>query len=196
MLGGMDTRGGRLIGYSRVSTAEQTTAQQVDALRAAGCAEIFSDDGISGSTTSRPELDRCLAALQPGDTLVSWKLDRVGRSTIHLLTTIEALAKRGVGFRSLTEGVDTTTSAGRMVVTILAGVAQFERDIISERTTATLQAKKRRGETLGRPRSLTRSQVDAARKLLEDGESPSHVARLFRVDRSTLYRALAKQAAV
>jgi DNA invertase Pin-like site-specific DNA recombinase len=182
----------RLIGYARVSTDEQTANQQVDALRAAGCETVFVDEGVSGSTTSRPELDKCLAALQPGDTLVVWKLDRLGRSTIHLLTTVEDLKKRGVGFRSLSDGFDTNSSTGQMIFTVLSAMAQFERDLIRERTSAALQAKKRRGEVLGRPRSLSRSQIEAARKMVDDGDSPSHVARILRVDRSTLYRALAK----
>lgn len=191
----MDTSApsGRLVGYARVSTDQQTTDQQVDALRAAGCEVIYSDDAVSGSTTSRPELDRCLESLEAGDVLAVWKLDRLGRSTAHLLTTIDELSRRNVGFRSLTEALDTTSSVGRLVLGVLAAIAQFERDLIRERTSAALRAKQRRGERLGRPVALTPQQVDTAHKLLDDGESPSHVARLFRVDRSTLYRAIAKR---
>jgi DNA invertase Pin-like site-specific DNA recombinase len=181
----------RLIGYARVSTEQQTTDQQVDALKAAGCEAVFIDDAVSGSTTSRPELDRCLASLEAGDVLCVWKLDRLGRSTTHLLTTIEDLGHRGVGFRCLTQPIDTTSSVGRMILGVLAAIAQFERDLIQDRTRAALAAKQRRGERLGRPRSLTPSQVVAANEMLERGDSPSHVARLFRVDRSTLYRAIA-----
>src|ERR1700722_9848804 len=119
----------RLVGYARVSTEQQTTDQQVDALKAAGCSEIFIDEPISGTTTSRPQLDKCLASLNAGDVLVCWKLDRVGRSTQHLLSVVDGLAKRDVGFRSLTEGVDMTTSIGRLMLTMLAGIAQFERDL-------------------------------------------------------------------
>jgi DNA invertase Pin-like site-specific DNA recombinase len=105
---------------------------------------------------------------------------------------VKDLADRGIGFRSITEGLDLTTAIGRLMLTVLTGSAEFERDLIREQTAATLQAKKRRGERLGRPLSLTPSQSAAARKMLDDGESPSHVARLFRVDRSTLYRTIAK----
>lgn len=185
----------RLVGYARVSTYEQTVAGQLDALRVAGCVEVFADEGVSGTITSRPELDRCLRSLGAGDVLVVVRLDRLGRSMAHLVTTVEELEKRGIGFRSLSEAVDTTTSTGRLVLGIFASLAQFERDLIRERTTAALEAKKRRGERLGRPLALTPSQVKAARKMLDDGDSPSHVARVFRVDRSTLYRALAKLSA-
>ncbi len=180
------------IGYARVSTVDQTSRQQVDALEAAGCAQVFVDDGVSGATTSRPELDRCLAELREGDTLVVWRLDRLGRSTSHLLATVEELAARGVAFRSLTDPVDTTNASGRLVLGIFAAIAQFERDLTRERIVAALGAKKRRGEPLGRRRALTPSQLAEARTMLERGDSPSHVARILRVNRSTLYRALGR----
>jgi DNA invertase Pin-like site-specific DNA recombinase len=150
---------------------------------------------VSGATTSRPELDRCLASLASGDVLIVARLDRLGRSAGHLATTVEGLVARGVGFRSLHEAIDTTTAAGRLVLGIFASLAAFERDFIRERTAAALQAKKRRGEALGRPRAMTPSQIAAARSMLDAGESPSHVARIFGVDRSTLYRALARSTA-
>lgn len=183
-----------LIGYARVSTDEQTTRQQVDALEAAGCAQVFIDEAISGSTISRPELDKCLTALQPSDTLVVWSLDRLGRSTLHLLTTVKELAERGVTFRSIKESIDASTTTGQLFLTILAGLAQFERARTTERINLALQAKKRRGERLGRKPALTPSQIDTANKLLEDGQkNVSEVARDLRVDRSTLYRALARK---
>lgn len=183
---------GRTIGYARCSTEEQTTNGQLDALRAAGCNEVFADQGVSGATTTRPQLDRCLAALRLGDALVVVRLDRLGRGMAHLVTTIETLNERGVEFRSLNESIDTGNAAGRLVLNVFASLAAFERDLIRERTRDALAAKRSRGEKLGRPFSLKPSQVKAARKMIDAGESPSHVARLFEVDRSTLYRALAK----
>jgi DNA invertase Pin-like site-specific DNA recombinase len=188
---------GRRVGYARVSTEEQRTDSQRDQLTQAGCTLVFSDDGVSGSLASRPQFDRCLEQLERGDTLVVVRLDRLGRSMSHLVATVEELAERGVGFRSLSEAIDTTTSTGRLVLGIFASLAQFERDLIRERTRAALAAKKRRGEKLGRPRALTPRQIDAARELLERrGQNVGEVARLFRVDRATLYRALARSAAM
>jgi DNA invertase Pin-like site-specific DNA recombinase len=186
----------RLVGYARVSTDDQTTRQQLDELKAAGCAEIF-EDVISGKTTERAGLDACLETLSQGDTLVVIALDRIGRSTAHVIATVETLGKRGIGFRSLREPMfDTTSPTGEFLLTVFAGLAQLERRMISERTKSALAAKKTRGETLGRPVSLTPSQVAVARKMLDDGESASHVARILRVDRSTLYRAIAKSDAL
>ena len=180
----------RLVGYARVSTGNQRLDAQLDSLKKAGCVEIFGDQAVSGSHQSRPELDRCLAELQSGDVLVVSRLDRLGRSAAHLAVTVESLAKRGIGFRSIEEGLDTTTAAGRLILGIFGSLAQFERDLIRERTSAALQAKIKRGEPLGRPRALRPSQVVAAKKLLSDGGAESHVARLFSVSRATLYRAL------
>ena len=178
------------MGYARVSTDVQTTALQLDALRAAGCAVIH-EDSASGSLRSRPGLERAIADLVPGDTLVVWKLDRLGRSLRHLLDSAEALRARGVALRSLTEHIDTGTAAGQMLYSVLGAVAQFERDVLRERTVAGLAAAKRRGERLGRPFALTPAQVREAKRMLARGESPNKVARVFRVGRSTLYRAIA-----
>jgi len=183
-----------MIGYARCSTDEQTVTQQDEALRAAGCSKVYADEGVSGTTTSRPELDRCLDALQRGDVLCVVRLDRLGRSMAHLVTTVEALAQRGVGFRSLHEAIDTKGPAGRLVLHMFAALSQFERDIISERTKEKMASKRRRGERIGRPLALTPSQVRAAKKMLDQGEGPSQVARVLRVDRSTLYRALQRSA--
>ena len=183
----------RLIGYCRVSTIEQCLDAQRDQLAAAGCDVIFADHGASGSLTKRPELDRCLEALNQGDTLVVTRLDRLGRSAGHLATLIEGLSRRSVAFKSLAENLDTGSATGRLTLHLFAALAAFEKDVLIERTKAALAAKKRRGETLGRPRALKPSQVAAAVKMLQDGETPSHVARLFRVDRSTLHRAVARQ---
>ncbi len=179
----------RLVGYARVSTDEQTTRLQRDALRAAGVDVVF-EDKESGALRSRPRLDRALAELRAGDTLVVWKLDRLGRSLRNLLEVAETLRERGVALRSLTEHIDTASAAGKMLYAVLGAVAQFERDVLRERTVAGMRAAKSRGEHIGRPPALTSSQIREARKMLERGESPSHVARVLRVGRSTLYRAI------
>jgi DNA invertase Pin-like site-specific DNA recombinase len=179
-----------LIGYARVSTGDQTTDQQVDALRSAGCQEVYIEEAMSGSTTSRPQLDRCLQALEPGDTLVVKRLDRLGRSMPHLVSTVHDLAARGIGFNSLEEGINTATAAGELILHIFASLAQFERRLTIERTRDALQAKKRRGEPLGRRPALTPSMVATARKMVAEGESPSRVAHILRVSRSTIYRSL------
>lgn len=181
------------IGYARVSTGEQTLNAQKDALRTAGCTQIFSDVA-SGATISRSGLEATLAALQPGDTLVVARLDRLGRSMPHLVSTVHELAARGIGFRSLTELIDTTSAAGRLVLHIFASLADFERELIRERTREALAAKRRRGEPIGRRPALSPSRVEAAREMLESGHGTAHIARILKVGRSTLYRALAATA--
>ncbi len=180
----------RLVGYARVSTDEQTTALQLDALRAAGCAVIH-EDSASGASRSRPGLSRALEDLAADDTLVVWRLDRLGRSLRDLLDISEMLRERDVALRSLTDHIDTGTAAGRMLYAVLGAVAQFERDVLRERTVAGMRAAKKRGEHIGRPAALSPAQVREAKKMLERGESPNHVARVLRVGRSTLYRAIA-----
>jgi len=179
------------VGYARVSTDVQTTRLQLDALKTAGCTRIF-EDTESGARRSRPQLDRVLAELRPGDTLVVWKLDRLGRSLRDLLDVAETLKERGIALRSLTEHIDTATAAGKMLYAVLGAVAQFERDVLRERTVAGMRAAKDRGEHIGRPAALKPSQVKEARTMLGRGESPSHVARVLRVGRSTLYRAIGR----
>lgn len=181
-----------MIGYARVSTDDQNVALQRDALNAAGCEKIFEDQGISGATRSRPGLDAALAALSVGDTLVVWKLDRLGRSMSHLIETITRLGDRNVGFRSLSEAIDTASAGGRLVFHLMGALAEFERALIIERTTAGLKAAKLRGIRVGRRKSLTKAQVDHARLLLQNGERAGAVARSLKVSRSTLYRALAR----
>ena len=178
------------IGYARVSTGEQTLDAQKDALRAAGCVEIFSDVA-SGAKTDRDGLEAVLSALHQGDTLVVARLDRLGRSMPHLVATIHDLAECGIGFRSLAESIDTTSAAGRLVLHIFASLADFERELIRERTRDALAAKKRRGEAVGRRRALNTSRLSAAREMLDGGHGAAHVARVLKVGRSTLYRALA-----
>jgi DNA invertase Pin-like site-specific DNA recombinase len=179
-----------LIGYARVSTKDQTINLQRDALKAVGCKRIFFDQGVSGSVTQRRGLDRALASLKSGDTLIVWKLDRLGRSLAHLVQTIAELGARGVSFRSLSDPIDTESAGGRLVLHIMAALAEFERSLNSERTKAGLAAAKRRGRKLGRRPSLTPQQISRARKLIAKGESPQKIADDFSVARSTLYLAL------
>ena len=183
------------IGHARVSTDEQCLDLQLTALRKAGCNRIEQDQGVSGSTTSRPALDRALAALKPGDTFVVWRLDRLGRSLADLIETVSGLKARGVAFRSLCETIDTTTAAGELVFHVFGALAQFERQLIRERTMAGLQAAKSRGTKLGRRASLAPSQVAHARELLAAGKSQRDVARLFKVSHTSVQRALERQIA-
>lgn len=178
------------IGYARVSTPDQTLALQQDALTAAGCDQIFTDEGISGSVTTRRGLDRALGTLASGDTLVVWKLDRLGRSLSHLVNLIVELGAKGVSFRSLSDPIDTVNAGGRLILHIMGALAEFERSLIVERTQAGIQAAKRCGVHLGRPSRLEPAQIDHARTLIDGGESPRSVARTLRVGKSTLYRAL------
>lgn len=180
---------GHLLGYARVSTAEQDPALQHGALQAAGCARVETDRA-SGALTSRPALDRLLLAVLPGDTVVVWKLDRLGRSLVHLLSIVTDLAERGVGFRSLTEGIDTTTPAGRMVFSIFGALAEFERSLIRERTEAGLAAARSRGRTLGRPSVMTADRTATARTLSAAGTPVSRIAATLGVGRASVYRAL------
>ena len=142
-----------LIGYARVSTHEQNLDLQEDALKAAGCKKVYTDK-TSGTRAERPGLEKALADVRPGDSLVVWKLDRLGRSLKHLIETVTDLSHRGVGFRSLQEAIDTTTSGGKLIFHVFGALAEFERDIIRERTLAGLAAARARGRTGGRPRNL------------------------------------------
>ena len=177
-------------GYARVSTDDQTPALQLAALKRAGCHQVFQDDGLSGATTKRPALIRCLKKLQSGDTLIVWKLDRLGRSLRDLITMLDDLKARGVKFRSLTEAIDTMTPTGRAMWQMIGVLAELERSLISERTRAGVAAAQRRGVKFGRKPKLSHQQVDHARKLLEQGEAPQTVAASFGIGRSTLYRRL------
>jgi len=179
-----------LVGYARVSTRDQTAALQLDALRAAGCARVF-EETASGAARDRPELAAALGYMRAGDTLVVWKLDRLARSTKQLIETVEELARRGVGFRCLTQDIDTTTAGGRLVFTIFSAIAEFEREIIAERTRAGLDAARARGRKGGRPPALKGRDLVRARALLRDPEiSVEEVARAMGVGVATLYRHL------
>ncbi len=182
---------GQKIGYVRVSDTEQTEDLQIDALNLAGCDVIYGDHGVSGAITKRKGLDDLLALLQSGDTLVVWKLDRLGRSTIHLLQLLDDLRKRGVDFQAITQGIDTTTAIGRMLYGQLAVFAEFEREQISERTKAGMAAAKARGKPIGRPRKLTSAQIHRARiKLDARQDTITHMAKSYGVAPLTLSRAL------
>jgi len=184
------------IGYARVSTDEQNLDLQRDALKAAGCSSIFEDRGISGSVRKRPALEQAIATLGTGDVLVVWKLDRLGRSLLHLIELMRDLEGRGVGFQSLSDSIDTTSAGGRLVFHVAAAFAEFERDLISERTRAGMKAAKERGGRIGRRRKLTAPQIDEAQRLLtEADETVANIAVQFSVSRSTLYRLLARHRA-
>src|SRR5947209_10863472 len=154
-----------LIGYARVSTDEQDTRLQIDALKRAGCEKIY-EERASGSRTDRPELNKALAHGRRGDVVVVWKLDRLGRSLPHLIDTVHDLEERKVGFRSLTDNIDTTTASGRMFFHMMGALAQFERDLIRERTMAGLKAARERGNVGGRPRKLKDTDLKFARSLM------------------------------
>jgi len=177
-------------GYARVSTTDQTPALQLDALKAAGCERLFIDEGISGGALKRPALDTAVETLKAGDVLIVWKLDRLGRSLSHLIQITKQLGDRGIGFLSLSEAIDTTSSSGRLLFHIMGALAEFERALIVERTRAGLTSAKQRGTKLGRKPKLSPDQIDHARKLIDAGESPSHVAKTVGVSTATLYRAI------
>jgi len=186
-------RVGHLLGYARVSTTDQDAALQLDALNAAGCYRVFVDT-MSGSLERRPELDKLLDQLRPGDTLVVWRLDRLGRSIRHLIDQLHVLADRGVGFRSLQETIDTTSPGGRLVFHVFAALAEFERDLIRERTNAGLQAARARGRRGGRPPQLTANQVRTARRMYEQQDmTVAQIGQVLGVSRTTIYRTLNRQ---
>ena len=177
-----------LIGYARVSTQDQTLNLQKDALEKIGCSKIFTDT-ISGATTERKGLDEAIAYVREGDTLVVWKLDRLGRSLKHLIETITALNNRKIGFKSITENIDTTTSGGKLIFHIFGALAEFERDIIRERTKAGLIAARARGRVGGRPKALTLKKVQMAQQLYNDKRnSIADICKTLTISRATLYR--------
>ena len=180
-----------MIGYARVSTDEQNTTMQLNALRAIGCERIFCDEGISGAATDRRELNRALRALTAGDVLVVWKLDRLGRSLAHLIQVTTRLEAEGIGFRSLSEAIDTTTASGRLLFHIMGAIAEFERSLISERTRAGMAAAKASGQHVGRKRKMDDDDADWARRMLDLGRmTPPEIARALRVSQLTLRRSL------
>lgn len=179
-----------MVGYARVSTDEQSLDLQVDALRFAGCDRIFCDHGVSGALKSRPALDDTLSFLKPGYTLITWRLDRLGRSLSHLIALVTELQSRGISFRSISDAIDTSSAGGRLQFHLLGALAEFERSLTSERTKAGMAAAKARGTTLGRPLRLASADVDTAM-----AESPSRtlseISQSLDVSPSTLRRAIA-----
>src|SRR4051795_3692421 len=179
-----------LIGYARVSTLDQTLALQQDALSATGCQDIYTDT-VSGSVTDRPGLTNALSHLRPGDTLVVWRLDRLGRSLSHLIETVRQLQERGVGFRSLQEQIDTTTSGGKLLFHVFGALAEFERDLIRERTHAGLAAARARGRLFGRPKVLSPQQVKQLQTLAKDEcNTVTEICQTLGISRATYYRYL------
>jgi DNA invertase Pin-like site-specific DNA recombinase len=176
------------IGYARVSTLEQNLDLQLRALEKVGCKKIFREK-VSGSNRERPQFQRMLDQIRSSDTIVVWKLDRLARSTRDLLETMEAIREAGGKFQSLSEPwADTTTHAGKMIMTIFAGIAEFERDLIRERTSAGREAARKRGVQFGRPRKLSVDQEQLARRLVLEGRSVSDIARTFKVHVATINR--------
>jgi DNA invertase Pin-like site-specific DNA recombinase len=184
------------IGYARVSTHDQTLDLQLDDLQKAGCEKIYRDT-VSGSTTERPGLSEALEFARPGDTLVVWRLDRLGRSLRHLIDTLNGLSERGVDFRSLQESLDTGTSGGKLVFHMMGALAEFERDLIRERTQAGLAAARARGRRGGRPPTLTPKQVEMARALYKDKSNSVDDIRatLGGISKSAFYRYMKEQTA-
>lgn len=180
---------GELIGYARVSTAEQSPQLQEDALRAAGVVRIFVDVA-SGGTASRPQLDAALDYAREGDVLVVWRLDRAGRSLKHLISLVSVLDERGIGFRSLSESIDTTTAGGRLIFHVFGALAEFERDLIRDRTTAGLAAARARGRKGGRPAKLTPAARESVRAMRASNKPLQEIADAFGVSRTTVIRVL------
>ena len=180
---------GELLGYARVSTADQSAEAQRDALSAAGCSRVWTETA-SGATTLRPQLSDLFSHLRRNDTLVVWRLDRLGRSLPHLLQTVEQLDADGVGFRSLTEAIDTTTSGGKLVYSIFGALAEFERNLIRERTNMGLAAARAQGRRGGRPPAMSGPQIKQARRMQAGGMSLADIRDVLGVSRSTLYRHL------
>lgn len=177
-----------LIGYARVSTVDQSLALQRDALSEAGCEKIFTEQ-MSGAVAERPELAAALQFAREGDTLIVWKLDRLARSVKQLIETVENLRTRGIGFRSLTEAIDTTTAQGRLVFHMFSALAEFERSLIRERTQAGLSAARRAGRTGGRPPKLTADDIEVAKTMLANPDiGVADIADRLKVSMATLYR--------
>ena len=176
-----------LIGYARVSTDDQNLDLQRDALEKAGCEQIYTDQ-VSGTKARRPGLEQAFSHLRSGDTLVVWRLDRLGRSLRHLIDTVTELQEKGIEFKSLTESIDTRTSGGKLVFHIFGALAEFEREIIRERTQAGLQAARARGRYGGPKHKLTKKQVDIARQLWESKTPVKEICETLGISRATFYR--------
>ena len=176
-----------ILGYARISTAEQHLDGQRDALEAAGAERVFADT-ISGTRRDRPELARLLEQLREGDVVVVTKYDRLARSLMHLLSIVEDIRSRGAGFRSLGEQIDTTTPAGRLIFHVFGSIAEFERERIEERTREGLEAARKRGRVGGRPPALNKAQREEVRRMKDEGRKIGEIARLFNVSENTVRR--------
>jgi DNA invertase Pin-like site-specific DNA recombinase len=184
------------IGYARVSTPDQNLYSQEDPLKKAGCKKIFTDVA-SGARTERPGLDETLQYLRKGDTLVVWKLDRLGRSVPHLIKVIKSLNDQGIGFKSLQESIDTTTSGGKLIFHIFSALAEFERDIIKERTKAGLQSARQRGRLGGRPKFLNDKQIKRLKELYDERKSTiTEICKIFDISRPTFYNYLKRNRSI
>lgn len=176
-----------LIGYARVSTQDQNLELQLTALKKAGCKKLYQDQ-ISGAKNNRPGLQLALEVLRKGDTLVVWKLDRLGRSVKGLIDLVNQLHQKGTHFKSITDSVDTSSASGRFFFHVMASLAQMERELVAERTRAGLAAAKAQGRIGGRKRKMTKSKIESARKLLKSGMPPKDVAQNLGISIPTLYR--------
>lgn len=182
-----------LIGYARVSTLEQDVALQIDALQKAGCERIFQDK-ISGAKAERPGLQEALNFARKGDSIVVWRLDRLGRSLKHLIETVGQLEEQGIGFRSLQESIDTTTSGGRLIFHIFGALAEFERNLIRERTIAGLEAARARGRLGGRPKKLDAKKTELAYQLYDEKKyAVKEICHMLGISKPTLYAYLARR---
>jgi DNA invertase Pin-like site-specific DNA recombinase len=184
------TTASTVIGYARVSTIGQTLEQQTEALTAAGAGKVF-HDVMSGARDDRPGFAQCMQYLREGDTLIVWRLDRLGRNMRSIINTLHDLTERGVTVRSLHDGVDTSTSTGRMVAGILMSIAEYERELVRERTALKLEHARRSGRRFGRPAKLTGEQAALARRMKAGGETAATICATLGVGRTTLYRYLA-----
>ena len=176
-----------IIGYARVSTQDQNLDLQKQSLTAAGCEKIY-EDQVSGKRVDRPGLTLALEVIREGDTLVVWKLDRLGRGLKQLINLVEDMERRGISFKSLTDNIDTSTPGGRFFFHVMASLAEMERELTVERTRAGLKAAREMGRTGGRRRLMTDSKIESAKKLMESGIPPKEVAANLGVSVPTLYR--------
>ena len=179
-----------LIGYARVSTIDQNLELQIDELKKIGCEKIFSEK-VTGTKANRPELNELKKILRKGDTIVVWKLDRLGRGMRHLINLMQELEDAQIGFKSITEGIDTTTTTGKLIFHIFASLAEFERALIVERTQAGLKAGRARGRIGGRPKLMTKSQIELMQKMHADKTvTIKSILETFKINRSMMYRYL------
>lgn len=176
-----------IIGYARISTSDQSTDLQRDALLAAGCSRIFSDE-MSGARADRPGLKQALDYVREGDTLAVWRLDRVGRSVAHLIEVVGELERRGVALQSLTEQIDTSSPSGKLVFHVFSAIAEFERNLIRERVTAGLEAARKRGRIGGRPKVVDAAKARSIRAMRAQGMTTTEILESAQISRATLFR--------